>query len=158
MEHNDLVPFSQEQIEDGGHLRMDDISHACAGHSLSHTHHDGRFLPTTYLILDRVSLILEKFIIQIPTKCKIRNLIWEDGSPHGRSTRMRRRRHPQVIEWMGMMSKELGGYLQIYDTRQQEAWLRWLLLKEFGHHLANTLPKSRRLGKRRMDTCIIKQR
>ena len=62
-----------------------------------------------------------------------------------------------MIEWMGMMSKELGGYLQICDTRQQEAWLRWLLLKEFGHHLANTLPKSRRLGKRWMDTCIIEQ-
>ena len=45
---NDFLPFSQEQIEDGGHLRMDNISHACDGHPLSHTHHDGRFLPTTY--------------------------------------------------------------------------------------------------------------
>ena len=62
-----------------------------------------------------------------------------------------------MIEWMGMMSKELGGYLQICATREQEAWLRWLLLKEFGHHLANTLPKSRRMGKRWMDTCIIEQ-
>ena len=75
--------------------------------------------------------------------------------------------HPKVIEWMWRMSKDLGGYLQnydtgrqeawlcwllfkkfghhlnlqIYDTQQQEAWLHWLLLKEFGHHLAYTLPK-----------------
>ena len=62
-----------------------------------------------------------------------------------------------MIEWMGMMSKKLGGYLQIGDTRQQEAWLRWLLLKEFGHHLENSLPKSRRTGKRWLDTCIIEQ-
>ena len=86
-----------------------------------------------------------------------------------------------MIEWMCMMSKELGSYLQIhdtgqqeawlrwlllkefghhlylqnYDTGQQEAWLRWLLLKEFGHHLAKTLPKSRTTGKIWLDTCII---
>ena len=125
----DLHGFKEDQIDDGGHLRMDNISHACVGHPLSHTHHDGRFLPTTYLILDRVSLILEKFILQNPMQCKIRNLIWEDGSPHGRSDRMRRRRHPQAIEWMGMMSKELGGYLQIYDTRQQEAWAALVTLE-----------------------------
>jgi len=58
MECNAFLPFSQEQIEDGGHLRMDNIS-------------------------------------QTPIKRKDRNLIWEDGSPHGRSTRIRRRRrHP----------------------------------------------------------------
>ena len=62
-----------------------------------------------------------------------------------------------MIEWMWLMSKELGSYLQIYDTGQQEAWLRWLLLKEFGHHLANTLPKSRRMEKIWQDTCIIEQ-
>ena len=57
-----------------------------------------------------------------------------------------------MIEWIWLMSKELGDYLQIYDTGQQEAWLCWLLLKEFGHRLANTLPKSKR-----MDTYIIEQ-
>ena len=51
-----------------------------------------------------------------------------------------------------MISKDMGGYLKIYDTGQQEAWLRWLLLKEFGHPLANTLLKIRR-----MDTCNIEQ-
>ena len=79
MECNAFLPFSQEQIEDRGHIRMDNISHACVGHPLSHTHHDWRFLPTTYLILDRVSLILEKLTLQNPIKCKDRNFIWEDG-------------------------------------------------------------------------------
>ena len=114
---------------------MDNICHACVGNSLSHNHHNGRFFPTTHLGPYRVSLILEKVAFQNPMKCKDRDLVWEDGSPHGRSTKMKRRRnHPQVIEWMWLMSKELGGYLQIYDTGQQEAWLRWLLLKEFGPH------------------------
>jgi len=62
-----------------------------------------------------------------------------------------------VIEWMWLMSKELGGYLQIYDIGQHEAWLDWLLLKEFGHHLENTLPKNGRIEKRCQDTCIIEQ-
>ena len=71
---------------------MENISHAFVGHSLSHTHHDGRFFPTTYLGLDRVSLILENIAFQNPMKCKD---IWEDGSPHGRSTKTKRRRkHP----------------------------------------------------------------
>ena len=132
---NEFLPFSQEKIEHEGHLRMDNISHACVGHPLSHTHHDWRFFPTTYLGLDRVSLILEKNAFQHPMKCKDKNFIWEHGSPHGRSTKMKRRgRHPQLIELMWLMRKQMGGYLQIYDTGQQEAWLRWLLLKEFGHH------------------------
>ena len=69
----------------------------------------------------------------------------------------RRRKHPQVIDWMWFMSKDLGGYLQIYDIGQQKTWLHWLLLKEFGHHLANTLPKNRRMKERWRDTCIIEQ-
>ena len=32
-------------------------------------------------------------------------------------------------------------HLHIYDTGQQEAWLRWLLLKEFDHHMTYPLPK-----------------
>ena len=86
---------------------MDNISHVCVGNSLSHTHHDGGFFPTIYLGLDRVSLILEEVAFQNPMKCKDRNLIWEDASPHGRSTKMRRRRkHPQGVAWMWLMGKE----------------------------------------------------
>ena len=62
-----------------------------------------------------------------------------------------------MIEWMWMKRKRLVSHLQIYDTRQQEAWLCQLLLKEFGHHLAYTLPKSRRKEERWQDTCIIGQ-
>ena len=62
-----------------------------------------------------------------------------------------------MIEWIWLTIKELGGYMKIYDTEQQEAWLRWLLLKEFGDHLSNTLPKSRRMEQRGKDTCIIEQ-
>ena len=49
MECNVFLPFSQEKIEDGGHIRIDKISHACVGHSLNHTHHDG--------MLDRKSVV-----------------------------------------------------------------------------------------------------
>ena len=101
----EVLPFSQEQIEYGEHLQMDNISHDCVGHSLSHAHHDGRFFPTTYLDPHRVKLILENIAIQDPMKC--RNLIWDDGSPRGRSTRRNNgRSHPQLVEWMWMVSKE----------------------------------------------------
>ena len=54
-----------------------------------------------------------------------------------------------------MRSKRLISHLQIYDTEQQEAWLRWLLLKEFGHHLEHSF--SRRMGveERWQDVCIM---
>ena len=35
--------------------------------------------------------------------------------------------------------------------------MSWLLLKEFGHHLAYTLPKSNRMEERWQYTCIIEQ-
>ena len=59
---------------------------------------------------------------------------------------------PPVDEWMWMVSKKLESYLQIYDIGQQEAWLRWLLLKEFGHH-----PLSKGMWRKDVwqDTCII---
>ena len=115
---------------------MDNISHVCVGHFLSHTHHDGRFFPTTYFDPYGIKLILEKIAFQHPVKCKSRNMIWDDGSLHGRSTKMEDgRRHPQWVELMWMESKKMVRYLQIYDTRQKEAWLCWLLLKEFGHHI-----------------------
>ena len=69
------LPFSQEQIVDGGHLRMDNISHECVGHFLSHAHHDGRFFPTTYLDPHRIKLILKNIAFQDPMKC--RNFIWD---------------------------------------------------------------------------------
>ena len=97
---------------------MDNISHDCVGHSLCHAHHDGMFLPTTYLDPHRVKLILRKISFQDPMECS--NLICDDGNPHGRSTKMKDgRRRPQLVEWV--MSKELVSYLQIYDTGKQEA-------------------------------------
>ena len=96
---------------------MDNISYDCNGHFLSHTHHDGRFFPTTYLGTYGIKLILEKIAFQYPMKCKDRNLIWEDGSPHGRSTNMDHGRiYQKSVEWMWMESKNLVSYLQIYDT------------------------------------------
>ena len=133
---------------------MDNISHDRVGHSLSHAHHDGRFFPTTYLDPHRAKLILGKIAFQDPMKCN--NMILDDGIPHGRSTKMKDgRRHTQLVDWMWMVSKNLVSYLQIYDTRQQEAWLRWLLLKEFGHHLAYTLSKGMRMEKMWQDADIM---
>ena len=40
-----------------------------------------------------------------------------------------------------LMSKRLETHLQIYDIGQHEARLRWLLLKDFGHHVAYPIPK-----------------
>ena len=133
--------FSQEKIEDGGYLQMDSFSHECGGNSLSQTYHDGRFFPTNYLDPHMVKLILRKSVFQNPMKC--RGLIWDEGSPQRRSTRMMEgRRHPHIAEWMWWRRRKgLVSHLQIYDTGKQEAWLRWLLLKEFGHHLAYSLSK-----------------
>ena len=82
MECNVSLPFSQEHIEDGEHLRMDNISNAYVGNSLSHAHHDGRFLPTTCLGPYGIKLILDKIAFQNPMKCKDKNLIWEDETNH----------------------------------------------------------------------------
>ena len=51
------------------------------------------------------------------------------------------RRHPQLDGWVRLMSKGLVSHLQIYDTGQQEAWLCWLLLKYFGHHVTYPMSK-----------------
>jgi len=49
---------------------------------------------------------------QTPMKCKERALVWEDGSPHGSSTkRGRRRRHPQGAKWVQMKRKRLISHL-----------------------------------------------
>ena len=129
---------------------MDNISHVCVGHFLSHTHHDGRFFPTTYLGPYGIKLNLEKIAFQHPMKCKSRNMIWENDSlPWESAKEGQDGRHPHVDGWVWMMRKKLESYLQIYDTGQQEAWLRWLLLKEFGHHLL-----SKGMWQ---DTCIMGQ-
>ena len=92
---------------------------------------------------------------QHPMKCKRRNLVWEAGSLPWESVKEEHNgRHLHVDGWVWMMSKKLESYLQIYDTGQQEAWLRWLLLKEFGHH---PLSKGMWVKKVWQDTCIIGQ-
>ena len=81
---------------------------------------------------------------------------WEKGIPHEKSTKWKRRKiHPQVVEWMWLMCKEMGGYLKIYDIGQQEAWLCWLLLKEFGHHLEHSFSRRMGLEERWQDVCIM---
>ena len=62
-----------------------------------------------------------------------------------------------MIEWMWMVSKKMVSYLQIYDTGQQEAWMRWLLLKVFGHHLEYTISKGMRMEKMWQDAGIMEQ-
>ena len=42
--------------------------------------------------------------------------------------------HPYSGEWVRMISKGLHDHLQIYDMGQQEAWLHWFLLGEFGYY------------------------
>ena len=78
---------------------------------------------------------LQGVAFQHPMECKKKNLIWEKGSLHWKGTKVYHDgRHSHWEEWEWMESKKLVSYLQIYDTGQQEAWLRWLLLKEFGRH------------------------
>ena len=42
--------------------------------------------------------------------------------------------HPHWDEWVRMIRKGLHDHLQIYDMGQQEAWVRWFLLGEFGYY------------------------
>ena len=60
-------------------------------------------------------------------------------------------------EWVWMESKKLVNYLQIYDTGQQEDWMRWLLLKEFGHHGTYPVSKGMWVEGTLQDTCIVGQ-
>ena len=65
------------------------------------------------IVMDERSSLrgLQGAAFQYSMKCEERNLVWKDGSPHGMSTKMkRRRRHPKVMEWMWLIRKELGGY------------------------------------------------
>ena len=76
MECKDFLPFShlnihgfkEEQIDDGGHLRMDKNSHVCVGNFLSPTHHVGRFFPTTYLDPYEINLVIEEIEFHYPMK------------------------------------------------------------------------------------------
>ena len=60
-------------------------------------------------------------------------------------------------ECMWMVRKRLEIYLQIYDTGKQEAWLRWLRLKDFGHYVTYPLSKGMWVEKVWQGTCIIWQ-
>ena len=124
---------------------MDNISHDCVGYLLMRTaHHDGRFLPTTYFAPYGINLVIEEIAFQYPMKCKDKNLIWEDGILHWRSAIFGHDdRHSPWVGWVKLMSRRLGKHLQIYDTRQQDAILCLLLLKEFGHHMTHSILKSR---------------
>ena len=110
---------------------MDNISHVCVGYFLmSPTPYDGRFFPTTYLDPYGINLVIEEIAFQYPMKCKDRNMIWEDGILHWRNATFGHDdRHSPWVGWVMLMSKRLRNHLQIYDTRQQDANLRWLLLK-----------------------------
>ena len=101
---------------------------------------------------------LQEIAFQHPMKCKGRNLIWEGGSLHWRSTKMEHgQRHPHLDEWVWMVSKRLVSHLHIYDTGQQEAWLHWLLLKEFGQHVTYPSSKGMLVEETWQGTCIIWQ-
>ena len=79
---------------------------------------------------------IQEVALQHLIKCKGSDMIWEDGILHWRDINWEYgRRHSHLDEWVMMMSKGLVSHLQIYDIGQQEALLRWLLLKEFGHNV-----------------------
>ena len=66
-------------------------------------------------------------------------------------------RHSHWEEWEWMEREKLVRYLQIYDTGKQEAWLHWLLLKEFGHHGTYPFSKGMWMEGTWQDTCIMGQ-
>ena len=116
LEHSNDLPIcitKREQIDDGGHLRMDNISHVCVGYFLmSPTHHDGIFFPTTYLVPYGIKLVIKKITFQNPLKCKDKNMIWEDGILHWRNaTYGHNDRHSSWVGWVMLMSKRLGNHL-----------------------------------------------
>ena len=82
----------------------------------------------------------------------------EDDSPHGKNAKVKNdRRHPHGVEWMWGKRKRLVRHLKIYDTGQQEAKLRWLLLREFGHHETYPVSKGMREENTWQSTCIMGQ-
>ena len=86
---------------------------------------------------------IQEVALQHPMKCKDSDQIWEDGILHEVDTNLEHdgRRHPHLDEWVWMVSKGLVSHLQIYETRQYEAWPCWLLLKEFGHYVTYPFSK-----------------
>ena len=95
---------------------------------------------------------------QHPMKFKDRNLILDDGILHWRDTNFEHDdRHSPLVGWAMLMSKRLESHLHIYDIGQQEAWLRWLLLKEFGHHVTYPYSKGMLVDRTWHGTCIIWQ-
>ena len=80
----------------------------------------GDMLPSSHLdpygfniVMGEISSLkgLQGATFQSSMKCKERVLVLKDGNPHGRSTKMRRRRRQQAIKWIWLVRKELGGYL-----------------------------------------------
>ena len=61
-------------------------------------------------------------------------------------------------EWVLMVSKRLVSRLQIYDTGKQEAWLHWLLLKEFGNEVTYPISKGMLWFEALHDTHMIWQK
>ena len=89
-------------------------------------------------------------------KCRDIDLIWEDCIVHWRNTNFEHdSKHPPLVGWVMLISKRLVSHLQIYDMGQQEARLRWLLLKEFGQHVTYPTLKGMLLVWIWHDTCIM---
>lgn len=80
----------------------------------------------------------------------------EDDSPHGENAKVKNEKmHLHGVEWTWEKSKRLVSHLKIYDIGQHEAKLRWLLLREFGHHKTYPFSKGMWEEKTWQDTCII---
>ena len=89
-------------------------------------------------------------------KCRDSGLDWVNGILHWRDTYFGHDdRHSPFFGWVMLMNKRLESHLQIYDTGQQEARLRWLLLKEFGRHVTYPISKGMLVVGTWHGTCII---
>ena len=112
------------------------------------------------IIIDERSFLggLQGVSFQPLMKCKEKGLIWEDGRPHWRNAKTgKSRRNPHGVEWMWMGGKRLVKHLQVYDTGQQEAMLRWLLLREFGQPMTCPFPWGEKRKEDWHDTFIMGQ-
>ena len=108
---------------------MDDIFHYYGGYFLMITSHlNEKYFPTPYLDPYGINLVIDEWssfgdlweiAFQHPMKCKNRNLIWEDGILHWRSTKVEYGRiYLHLDEWVWVVNKRLVIHLHIYDTGQ----------------------------------------
>ena len=69
-------------------------------------------------------------------ECKVLHQFGEDGILQREDTMIMKHitHHPSWGEWVRMISKGLHDHLKIYDMDQQEAWICWFLLGEFGYY------------------------